>query len=157
QSEIHSIQQAIVRLGQAELRKFTALIATATLAEGKPDELIKLSFVRARFMEQLALHNKNYGADAASAFLTGLLSKLDAMMDNDLNAILSGVAIAAEIKRPLIEGKGPLSFFLKACEALETTDWAKLELIAERLRVESKTLVLYYQQAQAWAREIGRQ
>ena len=79
------------------------------------------------------------------------------MMDNDLNAILSGVAIAAEIKRPLIEGKGPLSFFLKACEALETTDWAKLELIAERLRVESKTLVLYYQQAQAWAREIGRQ
>ena len=83
--------------------------------------------------------------------------KLDAMMDNDLNAILSGVAIAAEIKRPLIEGKGPLSFFLKACEALETTDWAKLELIAERLRVESKTLVLYYQQAQAWAREIGRQ
>lgn len=157
QSEIHSIQQAIVRLGQAELCKFTALIATATLAEGKPDELIKLSFVRARFMEQLALHNKNYGADAASAFLTGLLSKLDAMMDNDLNAILSGVAIAAEIKRPLIEGKGPLSFFLKACEALETTDWAKLELIAERLRVESKTLVLYYQQAQAWAREIGRQ
>ena len=76
------------------------------------------------------------------------------MMDNDLNAILSGVAIAAEIKRPLIEGKGPLSFLQKQ-EALETTDWAKLELIAERLRVELKTLVLYYQQAQAWARESG--
>lgn len=157
QSEIHSIQQAVVRLGLSELRRFTALIATATIADGKPDELIKLSFVRARFMEQLALSNHAYGADAASAFLTGLLSKLDAMMDNELSAILDGVAIAPEIKRPLLEGKGPLSFFLKTCEALEETDWAKLELLAKRLKLESKTLVLYYHQAQAWVRELGRQ
>ena len=108
-------------------------------------------------MEQLALSNHAYGADAASAFLTGLLSKLDAMMDNELSAILDGVAIAPEIKRPLLEGKGPLSFFLKTCEALEETDWAKLELLAKRLKLESKTLVLYYHQAQAWVRELGRQ
>tara|TARA_B100000700_G_scaffold305868_1_gene380436 strand:+ start:838 stop:2052 length:1215 start_codon:yes stop_codon:yes gene_type:complete len=156
QSEIQSIHQAIVRLGQSEVCRFTALMATATLAEGKPDELIKLSFVRARFMEQLALSNQAYGADSTSAFLTGLLSKLDAMMDNDLSAILEGVAISSEIKRTLIEGKGPLSFFLKVCEAIEASDWTKIELFAKRLRIEANTLVLYYHQAHIWVREVGR-
>jgi len=156
QSEINSIQQAIVRLGQVEIRKFSALIAAASLADGKPDELIKLSFIRARFMELLAQHNEQYKVEPASAFLTGVLSKLDAMMDNELTVILSGVAIAKEIKRPLIEGTGPMAFFLRTCEVLEQGNWTQLERLAQRLRIKPAQLIEYYQQAQQWGQSFAK-
>jgi c-di-GMP-related signal transduction protein len=49
--EISSIKQAIVLLGEKEVRRFLSLIALAQLASDKPDELIRASIIRVRLCE----------------------------------------------------------------------------------------------------------
>ena len=51
--EITSIRHAIALLGERELRQFIALVATAELAQDKPQELIRSAIIRARFCELL--------------------------------------------------------------------------------------------------------
>ena len=50
---ISSIRQAIAFLGEQGIRLFVSVIATSKLSESKPDELIRISCVRARFLEIL--------------------------------------------------------------------------------------------------------
>ena len=75
-TEIETIKQALVVLGQAELKKFLSLLFTSQISSDKPAELMRMSMTRARFAEGLAeLHGK---VDTAKAFLTGLMSLMDA-------------------------------------------------------------------------------
>jgi c-di-GMP-related signal transduction protein len=53
-TEIHSIAHALRLLGERELRKWIAIVAVGVLADGKPDELMKVPLVRGRFCELLA-------------------------------------------------------------------------------------------------------
>ena len=50
---IATVGQAIAYLGERGVRLFVSLIATSQLAEDKPNELVRLSIIRARFLEQL--------------------------------------------------------------------------------------------------------
>ncbi len=74
--------------GETELRKWIVLATLARTAEDKPSELIRHSLVRARFCESVArLAHKGL---EQSAFLTGLFSLLDALIDRPLEETLSG-------------------------------------------------------------------
>jgi len=55
---ITSVKHAMVYMGEAELKKFIALLALANLQDGSPDELLRQSLVRARFCDALANHVK---------------------------------------------------------------------------------------------------
>ena len=73
--------------GETELRKWIVLATLARTAEDKPSELIRHSLVRARFCESVArLAHKGL---EQSAFLTGLFSLLDALIDRPLEETLS--------------------------------------------------------------------
>ena len=151
-SEITSLKQAVVRLGQAEIRKFVALISTASLGESKPNELTQLSITRARFCEQLAQMNPRYGADPGTAFLSGLLSKLDAMMDDELSQILTHIHAGNIIRKALIDKKGAIGFFLITAEAIERVHWKKIDQAAKQLKLSSDTVIKLYHDASNWAR-----
>ena len=73
-SNIRSIRQALVFLGDLELRRWVVLATLARTAEDKPSELTRHSLVRARFCESVARLAKN-GLEQ-SAFLAGLFSLL---------------------------------------------------------------------------------
>ena len=80
---------------RTELRKWIALATLARTAEDKPSELIRHSLVRARFCESVARLAKK-GLEQ-SAFLTGLFSLLDALIDRPLEETLSEMCLAPEI------------------------------------------------------------
>ena len=50
---LSSIRQAITFLGENGFKMFVSLIATSKLSENKPEELIRTSIIRARFLEQI--------------------------------------------------------------------------------------------------------
>ena len=78
--EISTIKQAIVLLGEREIRRFVSLMALANLADGKPDELVRASIIRAKLCELLGRNNGS-GADEAELFTLGLFSLIDAIFD----------------------------------------------------------------------------
>jgi EAL and modified HD-GYP domain-containing signal transduction protein len=86
-NEISTIKQALVILGSGELKRFIGLMFAVTANPNKPSELINLAMTRAKFCE-LVVHNSNLQLDISIAFLTGLLSMIDAILDEEMATVL---------------------------------------------------------------------
>ena len=98
-AEISTIKQALVVLGKYELKKFLSLLFTASVSDEKPMELLNLAMVRARFCENLA--SLEGSADSSMAFLTGMMSLIDAILDQSIETVMEQLPLSAEIKEAL--------------------------------------------------------
>lgn len=142
-SEISTIKQALMILGSSELKRFLGLMFAITANPDKPTELIKLAMTRAKFCELVAKDMKSQ-LDDSIAFLTGLLSMIDAILDEELSVVLDKLPLANEIKEPLLTRKGVMAAIIKLVEFIEHAQWEKLQLDKEQA-------VKHYNQALAWA------
>jgi c-di-GMP-related signal transduction protein len=145
-TEISSIRQAIVLLGEKETRKFVSVIAAAELSMGKPDELIRTSIVRAKFCELIGPHQ-----DASERFLMGLFSLIDAMLDSPMAAILAELPLSDPIKNALSGGNGELARFLELAVSYDTGDWRACQRICQALSLDENSLPAHYIEAVGWA------
>lgn len=117
--DIESVRQAVVMLGQNTIRNLAALMALGEVYD-KPDELIRLSMVRARMCEQLA---DAEGIDTGMAFTVGLFSTLDALLDAPMDAIMSSLPLAEDVKNALINRKGRPGQLLNTVICYELGQW----------------------------------
>ena len=154
-SNIRSIRQALLYFGETELRKWIALATLARTAEDKPSELIRHSLVRARFCESVARLAER-GLDQ-SAFLTGLFSLLDALMDRPLEETLAAMCLAPEIAA-VLNGQAPeggsLAGVYQLALAYEAADWPRVEQIAGQLKVPVASLTEIYCASASWASQV---
>jgi len=151
-SEISTIKQALVILGVAELKRFIGLMFAITANPDKPSELIKLAMTRAKFCE-LTAHDIRSQLDVSIAFLTGLLSMIDAILDQEMTSILEKLPLSQEIKEPLLTKKGVMATLIKLVEFIEHADWDKTTLVMEKLKLDKDKVVEHYNQALIWADE----
>jgi EAL and modified HD-GYP domain-containing signal transduction protein len=151
-SEISTIKQALVTLGSGELKRFLGLMFAANVNPDKPSELINSAMTRAKFCELVA-QDVNSPLDASIVFLTGLLSLIDAIVDEDLESILAKLPLAQEIKDTLLTRKGTMAALIKLVEFIERAEWSKTSIVMEKLGLEKSKVVRHYNQAIAWADE----
>lgn len=151
-NEISTIKQALVILGSAELKRFLGLMFALNVNPDKPSELINSAMARAKFCELMASEVKPQ-VDSSIAFLTGLLSLIDAIVDEDLASILSKLPLAQEIKDTLLTRKGVIAAFIMLLECIEHAEWSKTSLVMEKFGLEKTTVVKHYNEAIAWADE----
>lgn len=150
-AEIETIKQALVVLGQAELKKFLSLLFTAQISSDKPAELMRMSMTRARFAEGLAqLHGK---VDTDKAFLTGLMSLMDAILDEPIDSVMSKLPLAKEIKEALVEKKGTLADYIKLIQFYETAQWQEASSAINTLQLANDKVPDAYHTAVQWANE----
>lgn len=149
-NEISTIKQALVILGSAELQRFIALMFAVNANPDKPSELIKLSMARAKFCEMIA---KELKLDGSIAFLTGLLSLIDAILDEKIESVLETLPLSQEIKQPLLTKKGPLAEVIKLVSEIERADWDDLDLVVETLQLNKDHVMTAYNDALLWADE----
>ncbi len=117
--EVESIRQAIVYLGESEIRRFVSLVIISELAADKPTELVRCSLIRARFCELLAKECPQR-ADAAELFLLGLFSLIDAILDTPMDQMMAKLPLSDAVKETLTKKQGPLTAFLQAVISYET-------------------------------------
>ncbi len=151
-SEISTIKQALVILGSSELKRFLGLMFAVTANPDKPTELIKLAMTRAKFCELIA-KDMSAQVDDSIAFLTGLLSMIDAILDEELEVVLGKLPLAAEIKEPLLTRKGTMAAVIKLVEFIEHAQWDKTNTVMEKLKLDKEQAVKHYNEALAWADE----
>ena len=151
-NEVSTIKQALVILGSSELKRFLGLMFAITANPDKPTELIKLAMTRAKFCELVAKDMKS-NLDDSIAFLTGLLSMIDAILDEDLEVVLAKLPLAAEIKEPLLTRKGTMAAIIKLVEFIEHAQWDKTNSVMEKLKLDKEQAVRHYNEALAWADE----
>jgi EAL and modified HD-GYP domain-containing signal transduction protein len=151
-NEISTIKQALVILGSGELKRFIGLMFAVTANPNKPSELINLAMTRAKFCE-LVVHNSNLQLDISIAFLTGLLSMIDAILDEEMATVLEKLPLSQEIKEPLLTEKGLMAAIIKLIELIEQANWDKTNIVIEKLKLDKDNVVEYYNQSLAWADE----
>lgn len=150
--EISNIKQAIVALGLQELRRFVSLLFTAQLKSEKPAELTIMSLARARFCESIAAL-PGQSTDKSMAFLTGLLSLLDAMLDASLENLLEQLPLSDQIKNALCKQEGELAQYLKLVAHFEQAEWDKANKLAAKLKLSSEKAAECHVESLAWATE----
>lgn len=153
-SEIETIKQALVVLGQIELKKFLSVLFTAQVSSEKPAELMRLAMTRAKFAEGIAqIHRKT---DTAKAFLTGMMSLMDAILDEPMTSVMSKLPLSKDIKDALIDNQGLLAEYLSLVKCYEQAHWQEANSAIARLGLEAKTLPDAYHEAVQWANEQMR-
>ncbi|ALS97735.1 EAL and HDOD domain-containing protein [Lacimicrobium alkaliphilum] len=149
-NEISNIKQAIVLLGLQELRRFVSVLFTAQFVDRKPPALTVMSLVRARFCELISTMPGEQATENA-AFLTGLLSLLEGMLDAPLAELLDNLPISQVIKDALIKGEGRLAEYLLLIEAFEQASWQSAKKQCNRMGVNIDKVTRHYLDAVRWA------
>ncbi|GHA43417.1 EAL and HDOD domain-containing protein [Photobacterium aphoticum] len=149
---IRDFRQALVYLGEARLRMFVSAVATAQAAVNKPHELFVLSLVRGRMCEVLA-QSRCVSVDGRTAFMTGLLSLLDALLDCPLPELLAQLPLEQDIRRALLERQGALGQILNLVEAFEQADWRTVNQYGRALGISGELVGNSYQQAMQWVNQ----
>jgi EAL and modified HD-GYP domain-containing signal transduction protein len=157
ETKIHSIRRALVVLGEYGIRKWVSIAALPTIAADKPGELMRKSLVRARFCELLAQASGQGLED--QAFLMGLFSLLDALLDRPLDEVLKEVGLAPELDS-VLRGQAAeddiLNTIYRLVRAYESADWDEVERLAGCMGAPPDLIGAAYCEALPWADEIAK-
>ncbi|MEW9798853.1 EAL and HDOD domain-containing protein [Alteromonas sp. CYL-A6] len=152
--EITSLKHALNYMGEVEVKKFIALLALANLSEGKPNELLQMALVRARFCELISILLKER-EDPPTGFLTGLLSLLDAMMEQSMTELVKKIPISERVKSALCGEPNLLRDCLEAIQCFESANWRGIRRFADKYGVKQTLLHAFYNEAIKWARAMN--
>ncbi len=152
-SEITSIRHATAMLGQKELKKWITTAVVGELCADKPNEVTRLSLLRARFAENLA-GAFGMALQASELFLMGLFSVLDVILDKPMEEALSMVHVSKQIRDVLVEKKGPLVKVYDFILQYENAEWQEVsrQMILENIDLD--TLYDAYLQTLVWYRKL---
>lgn len=135
-SEITSVRVAVSMLGQKDLTRWIQTTVIEKLCSDKPNELMRLSLLRAKFAENLA---PVFGMAMRSQelFLTGLFSILDIILDCSMEEALSMVRVSGKIRAALLESTGSLAEVLHFIVKYESAEWQEVsrQLVLKNIEI----------------------
>jgi c-di-GMP phosphodiesterase len=141
--EVRSVREAVVMLGQRQLRRWVMLMLVAD-SEDTPPEQLALAMSRARMGELMGGMAHGLGADVG--FTVGLLSALDLLLDAPMADAIETLPLDAETRLALVEGTGPLGEIIACIRGFETGNPP-----ASALGIDHDKLANAYMEAVAWS------
>jgi EAL and modified HD-GYP domain-containing signal transduction protein len=151
---ISSIPHAVRLVGRVTLHRWLSVLLIASLGEtgDVSHEMALTAITRARMCE-LLVTNARRPSDGGSAFIVGLLSLLDVLLELPMDKILERIELSADVRGALLARGGPLAQPLQLVEAYERANWATAQEIAARTNVPGEALPDMYVDALRWASE----
>ena len=144
--KVESVRQALVMLGQDNLRKWVSMLAFMA-NDDTPDELVRIAMVRGQMCSLLSSHA---GLPSPSkAFTVGLLSVLPALLDKRIEEVLAELPLSEDVAAAIREREGRLGKVLACVEAHEAGDWDHVALE----RVSTEQISASWFDAVLWADE----
>jgi EAL and modified HD-GYP domain-containing signal transduction protein len=156
--KIKNIRHAIMILGINHLRRWVQL----ALFAGKDDRglnspLLEMAAVRGRLMEILMMQRTGGGRTndlVETAFLTGILSLLDALYETPMEHVVESLNLSDEMADALLRREGQLGTLLLLSEKLEKTDFAAVEELLQSLSISLDQLLAAQLDAFNWRNTI---
>ncbi|MDO4187713.1 MAG: HDOD domain-containing protein [Lachnospiraceae bacterium] len=148
-SEITSIRHAAAMLGQRELKKWINTAVANKLCADRPNEITRLSLIRAKFCENLAKVFEMADKDN-ELFLIGLFSLIDLILNMKMEDALKLVYLPKEIQTALTSGEGRIAMVLDFVKAYEQANWAEASRILLIENIETNAVFDAYVDALDW-------
>ena len=142
-----TIHQAIMTLGLGQLKQWIYLLSASNMDNtdnSDTEEFLKLSFMRAYFCSELIKHAKDMPISRSEAYLMGMFSTLNYLVDAPLEEILEEVPVADEIKAALIRKEGRCGKLYELVLSYETANWNAITTYAEELGIPNQVITNIY-------------
>lgn len=98
---IQSIEQAVARIGLDELKRWSYLMLLREMQTSESKELIKQSVIRGKMMELIA-EDTLTSVSPFDAFITGIFSSLDVILDETMQTLIAELPVAPPVKAALL-------------------------------------------------------
>ncbi|MGH4118157.1 EAL and HDOD domain-containing protein [Clostridium sp.] len=153
-SEIKSLNQALALIGEKEIKKWLYLVAFQTLGEDKPEIIVINSLARARFSELIAI-KIGVEINSFNAFLIGMLSMVDILLDRPLKQILQELLLPLEVKNTLNGvNNNKYTKLFNLIIVYEKGQWDEVSIISKQLNLVENYLPDAYYEAIDYARSL---
>ncbi len=151
---VQSVRQAIVLLGETELRRWLFLMGLTKLAGPEGSNPIRHALLRARFCERLA-PRAGLAPRAPEFFLMGLLSVFGALFGATMNDTVAGIGLSADVEAVLLNGGGGsrLASVFALALAYERGAWETVQRLVSLLGLSDEDLSRCYEEATAWTEQ----
>ena len=150
EGEVTNFSQAVARLGMQKLFRWAALLMTTSRGSAAPPAVGSTAVVRGRLMELLAA-DLDMAAEAENAFIAGVFSLLDVMLEQPPAQALESVVLPATVRDALLDNDGPLAPLLAVAKACESGDDEQFAQAANALGLTNHQVNWAHVQALAWA------
>lgn len=151
-STITSIRHAAAMLGEKELRKWLITAVAGQLYTDKPNELTRMSLLRAKFAENLA-PVFSMAIQSSELFLMGLFSVLDVILDMPMKDALETIRVSKNISDALVYHKGIFAFPLEFILQYENANWQEVSRLMIVHNIEMQPVYDAYLNALRWYRD----
>lgn len=157
-SEIKSIRHAIMLLGKRKLLQWVTLISYADAKSGSLNfPLLQIVQFRAKSMELLTGSFGHLGEHSEEeAFMTGLLSMLDALFNLPMEQVIHEFAIDGKIKEAILHESNELGMVLQLVKHMERDHIEGINRLANELDIELSKMIKIKIDAIQWADETSR-
>lgn len=152
-SGITTIRHAAAMLGQKELKKWINTAVTKELCTDRPNEITRLSLLRAKFAETLA---PIFGLTMKSSelFLVGLFSVLDLILNLPMEEALDKIRVSKEISEALVHQKGELAAVLDFMLHYEAADWQEVSRQMIIMSISMDAVYAAYIESVRWYKDV---
>ena len=111
------------------------------------DEIIKISFQRAVFCQALSQEIPDFPLSYSEAYMLGMFSILDRLLDVPLEQALKSLPVSDELKDGLIKKEGMCGSLYRLTIAYEQGEWPRVTRIAQELNLTMETISRKYLEA----------
>lgn len=142
-----TVRQAIMVLGLGQLKQWIYLLSASNAEndfDSDAEEFLKLSFMRGSFCSELVNYAKELPLSKSDAYLMGMFSTLNYLIDAPLEEILAEVPVSDEIKAALLHHEGRSGMLYDLALSYERADWEAIGKLAESLGIPTNLLTSVY-------------
>ena len=146
--EISDLKEAITFLGIDILKKWAMMIAFVS-DSAAPIEACRIVLTRAKACELLILNSQTPSL-RDTAFLAGLLSGVDVLLELDPTVFIKEMKLSAQIQNAVLYEQGEIGIFIQCIKKLEYY----LSQEPENIPTLDHSIIQQFALAQDWANEV---
>ncbi|MGK9175330.1 EAL domain-containing protein [Yokenella regensburgei] len=148
-----SLKDIVLYLGINELRRFVLVACLTSFETVRTAEIYYMSLIRAKFCELLAGRSSSH-ALSNEAFMVGLFSLLDVILETPLDELMGQIAVSPEVMEALKDQEGILYRYVTLAQLYEKRLWTEASDMAGELGISEHTVMEMMNRATKWADEI---
>lgn len=141
-----SIHQALVTVGLNQLKQWVYLLSFESTQEmnSGSEEVLKLSFLRANFASRLVNYLRPFPINKSEAYMMGMFSALEYIVDATLEEILQEIPISDAVKDAMIKHEGKAGRLFDLVLSYERADWKATKALAKEMELQTNILAQAY-------------
>jgi EAL and modified HD-GYP domain-containing signal transduction protein len=151
-----NFRHAITLLGRRQLQRWLQLLMfTRQTSKGEVNILLWHSAFRGRLMELLARHLGWNTELSDQAFMVGVFSLIDVLLDDTLENLLRPLGLPESILAALLEQQGPTGQLLGLARAVEGRDTPELSTLSQHFELDALTLLTLQLETLLWVESFS--